>query len=58
MIRVTRYNANGGVHHTCLTSGPVVVGNNEFGRIFIDMPLRFWVLFKGHTLVIESAGEA
>ncbi len=54
MIRVTRYDENGKVFHTCLTEGPLEMGTFQTG-ITLTMPLRHWHMLKGGRMEIFYA---
>jgi hypothetical protein len=53
MLRVTRYDENGKVFHTCLTPAPVTLDTDEHGRITVEMPLRYWRMVTGGRIEIS-----
>ncbi len=53
-LRVTRYDAYGKLFHTCITSEVHIITEN--GRIFVDMPMRFWAMVDGGRIEIEVIG--
>lgn len=54
MIRVTRYNPDGSVMHTCLTEPEVRVICDK-GFLSVDMPWRFWFVPAGGKVEISYA---
>lgn len=53
MLRVTRYYADGRVHHTCLTQKAQPY-TDQNGRLYVDMPMRFWMVADGGKLEIAA----
>jgi hypothetical protein len=52
LLRVTRFDKDGKVFHTCLTPTPVKLDTNEHGKITVDMPMRYWVMVEGGRIEI------
>jgi hypothetical protein len=52
MLRVTRYDQDGKVFHTCLSS-TAALDTNEHGKVCIDMPMRYWRMVDGGRIEIS-----
>lgn len=55
--RVTRFDEEGRVHHTCLTPAFKVICSTDMDgdpHISVDMPLRFWQMVRGGRIEIDT----
>lgn len=57
MIRITRYDRDGKLFHTCLTEKVEQLCVDDDGRIVIEMPMRFWRMIPGGRIEIRYLSE-
>ncbi len=51
LLRVTRYDSDGKVFHTCVTTEIQII-TDESGKIYLDMPMRFWQMLVGGRIEV------